>query len=462
MKKPLLTLLFIVALLLSAFAGTGHLETVHAATDVNGIISSDTTWTKAGGPYELKGPVAVNQGVTLTIEAGTTINLNTHYIQVNGTLRARGTEAERIIFNVGQIVFTSVSSGWNEQSGSGCIIEKSNFTSGYHGDTLITGDVTIEGASPKVASCDIGSVDVAGGSPVISKNVIENINLNGTPQVSENTIEQLHINGGKPVISSNTISHITSSGDSASIIQNNHISYSPRGEMGQESPIIRLSGEATVCNNYITGLVTPSGPDPISYGLRTIGPFYTFYGIEVSGNALISNNIISGCTEASIVVSGGNPTIQNNTLNDKGIILKSASTINYNNIQGGITLSQSVTANVDATNNWWGTTDTSTIDKLIFDFNDDFNLGKVNYMPFLAKTNPNAHPTNSLIKPTPSPSPIPLSPTPAPTPTLTPDQTSSPSPEPKQTEFIAIIGATILAIIVGAGLGLLVFKIRRK
>ena len=456
MKKPFLPLLFIVALLLSAFAGTAYRGTVHAATNVNGIIYSDTTWTKAGGPYELKGPVAVNQGVTLTIEAGTTVNLNNYYIQVNGTLTARGTEAERIIFNVGQIVFTSVSNDWNEQSGSGCIIEKSNFTSGYHGDTLITGDVTIEGASPKVASSDIGSVDVAGGSPVISKNVIEYVNLNGTPQVSENIIKLLRISGGNPVISSNTINQVTSSGDSAPIIQNNHISYSPYGDQAQESPVIRLSGEATVYNNYITGLVTPAGPDPISYGLRTIGPFYTFYGIEVSGNALISNNIISGCTRASIVVSGGNPTIQNNTLNDKGIILKSSSKINYNNIQGGITLSQSVTADVDATHNWWGTTDTSTIDKLIFDVNDDFNIGKVNYTPLLTKANPAAIPDPNAPAPT-------LTPTPPPTtsPSITP--TPSPTQENQQTQQLeTIIIAAITAAVLGAGLGLLAYLIKRK
>ena len=39
---------------------------------------------------------------------------------------------------------------------------------------------------------------------------------------------------------------------------------------------------------------------------------------------------------------------------------------------------------------------------------------------------------------------------------------TTPTQEPTRTEFTAIIGATILAIIVGAGLGLLVFKIRRK
>jgi hypothetical protein len=39
---------------------------------------------------------------------------------------------------------------------------------------------------------------------------------------------------------------------------------------------------------------------------------------------------------------------------------------------------------------------------------------------------------------------------------------TTPTQEPTRTEFTAIIGATILAVIVGVGLGLLVFKIRRK
>jgi hypothetical protein len=158
------------------------------------------------------------------------------------------------------------------------------------------------------------------------------------------------------------------------------------------------------------------------------------------------------------VILSGNPTIQNNTINDKGIILKSASKINYNNIQGGISLSQSVTANVDATNNWWGTTDTSTVDVLIFDVNDDLNLGKVNYMPFLTEPNPDAFPADSPTMPTPSPTPTPT-PTLAPTPTTTP----TPSQEPTQDmQFEAILGAAIVIAVLGAGLGLLVCLIKRK
>jgi len=107
--------------------GTAPFFTVQASNDIIGIITSDTTWTKAGSPYTLKGPTAVNTGVTLTIEPGVTVNLNKYYIQVNGTLTAKGADNDKIYFNDGQVIFTSVSNGWNEQTGSGSIIQNAVF-----------------------------------------------------------------------------------------------------------------------------------------------------------------------------------------------------------------------------------------------------------------------------------------------------------------------------------------------
>lgn len=45
---------------------------------------------------------------------------------------------------------------------------------------------------------------------------------------------------------------------------------------------------------------------------------------------------------------------------------------------------------IDATNNWWGTVDTSVIDEDIFDFNDDIDLAKVIYRPFATGPIPGA------------------------------------------------------------------------
>ena len=93
--------------------------TVHAATEVTGIISSDNTWTKANSPYSLIGPVGVHEGVTLTIEEGATVNLSTYYLQVNGTLQVIGSSANPVHINsaqtnAGQIKFTASSTNWNE------------------------------------------------------------------------------------------------------------------------------------------------------------------------------------------------------------------------------------------------------------------------------------------------------------------------------------------------------------
>jgi len=38
--------------------------------------------------------------------------------------------------------------------------------------------------------------------------------------------------------------------------------------------------------------------------------------------------------------------------------------------------------NVDATNNWWGTTNSTEIDQHIYDYWDDYNVGFVHYQPF--------------------------------------------------------------------------------
>jgi hypothetical protein len=62
-----LTLMVLLSLTLFCWIPPGLAQ---SSTNVNGILSSDTTWTKAGSPYTFTGPVGVISGVTLTIETG--------------------------------------------------------------------------------------------------------------------------------------------------------------------------------------------------------------------------------------------------------------------------------------------------------------------------------------------------------------------------------------------------------
>jgi len=77
---------------------------VQGATEVSGVISSDTAWTKANSPYTITAKTLIKNGVTLTIEPGVTVNMNFDsgsqiYLQVEGTLIAKGSSSEKIYFN---------------------------------------------------------------------------------------------------------------------------------------------------------------------------------------------------------------------------------------------------------------------------------------------------------------------------------------------------------------------------
>lgn len=408
---------FLIVIMVGGFAlaGTLQLGTVQAATDVTGIISSDTAWTKANSPYSLTGPVGVPEGVTLTIEPGATVNLNDHYIRVNGTLRARGSSTDKIRINgvsgtsppESKITFTAINEGYNEQTGSGSIIENAIVNS-------TTIDVVV--SSVKISNSIISGVISAGASSIISNNII-------TGQIGA---------GGSAVVSNNTIT----------------------GSIGLRG------GSASILNNTITGgsgngITLELTESPLIFG-NTISDC-SGVGISVGGSGTIERNLVINNNYGIGVYVEGWATIQNNTISNNYVGLKYGSTvafptISYNNFEdNSYNFYSDVSKDVDVINNWWGTTDTQAIKQSIFDFEDDFNLGTVNFTPFLTAPNPEATPAATSV------------PTPSPPPTNSPTPTPTPSQEPQQTEQLEIIvGAVILVTLFGAGLGLLIYLIKRK
>ena len=70
------------------------------ATDVGGIIDTDTTWNLAGSPYNITATIQIAEGVTLTVEPGVTVNGKINiYFEVWGTLEAIGSQTQYIEFN---------------------------------------------------------------------------------------------------------------------------------------------------------------------------------------------------------------------------------------------------------------------------------------------------------------------------------------------------------------------------
>lgn len=342
--RKLLSIALLAVVVLSSLV---FVNNVRAATNFSGIISSDTTWTKANSPYSITGNVLVNSGVTLTIEAGTTVNLNDRYIQVDGCLVAKGSSTDKIYFNTVQtnptvqIYFTKSSSGWDEQSGSGSIIENA---------VLSETTFNIKNASPKInnnyfegyygQSCTI-SID--GGQPIISNNTF----VGKAPVLAFSCIRL--DNQNKALISENLISG------------------------GFPEAIDVFNSSPTVERNLVLGsnigiLVMLSPPGSLDQPI-------------IQKNTLYSNKIGISFFQSHITVGNENISTniyQNNVYNN-----------NYNvhvdnNGQGQTPYS------VDLSNNWWGTTDTATIDEKIFDFTEDFNLARIIYNPILTAPNPEA------------------------------------------------------------------------
>jgi parallel beta-helix repeat protein len=81
-------------------------------TYVSGLIISDTTWYLMNTPYIVTGDVVVDNGTTLTIEAGVTVKFDGLYsLIVNGTLIAIGTTNQPILFTSNQS--TPVKGDWH-------------------------------------------------------------------------------------------------------------------------------------------------------------------------------------------------------------------------------------------------------------------------------------------------------------------------------------------------------------
>jgi hypothetical protein len=406
MRMPLKKMLILIFLFIVTVVGTLPVSIEQATTEVKGVIDSDTVWTKANSPYTITGNLLVTQGVTLTIEAGTTINLNSFYIMVNGTLAAKGSSTNQITFqgakfNNGEIIFTEFSTGFSQQTGSGSIMDNAFF--------------------------NYAVINIEGSSPVISN--------------TKYFASRIHVTEGSPTISNSDIWGGKSVGS----------------EVQYFTPMIIDGGSPMVARNNIHDAET---------------------GIEVNGGTpYVYSNNITACHLGVIAVSGtlernyienptniGNATLKSNTIGID-VIDNSSPIITQNNL-GYLHLSSST--NVIASNNWWGTTDSAVIDQKIYDYTDDFNLGKVTYTPFLTATNPQAMPDSNTPIPTPAPTLAPSS-SPSSTPnsktqnpTATPIQPNAGDSEFLGLDWVGVAIVALLAIIVVLLVVVVVFLRRRS
>jgi hypothetical protein len=152
------------------------------------------------------------------------------------------------------------------------------------------------------------------------------------------------------------------------------------------------------------------------YSSNPTGMVYVQYNLFTNNNGYIINNFAS--YGLSKIFANNNSFAQTS-----GVILEVEQT--------------STTADMDASQNFWGTSNTTIIDSMIYDKNDDPSCSSfINYLPILDAPDPGA-PTAPAPTPTPSPLPTPTAtpePTPSPSagpaPSTSPDPSTAPTPTP--------------------------------
>ncbi len=385
------------------------------------IISSDTTWNKANSPYMLISSVIVSSGATLTIQPGVTVDIaQDNNLQIDGALNATGSKADNIQFiGAGSLILDSCSLGWNQTTGSGCIIECAKIS--LYSFTIC--------CSAKINdNTIICGIYPWGGSPqIINNNVVGQIWGNESvqsPLILNNTVRGcIYIPAGSPVISQNVVTGVEGGTTNGSSYIPSSLCTAIMGGPGSYG---------TQLNAVITDNTITCGLDGISWG-----------GGE---EATIENNFIANCSRYGMMVDS-TAFVENNTLvnNVVGLLLSNFNSGIYTPIptppiiRGNNILNSSkyniysyCSMNLTATYNWWGTTDPMAIAQTVYDHTFDSNLGTITCIPCLTQANPLAYPNPS------APLTYPVTtntPTQAPTPTSTDNNTST---ETTSTNYFSI------------------------
>ena len=409
---------------------------------VGGYITADTTWTN-DRVYEITSNVQVNQGVSLTIQPGTLVRFRAgKLLQVAGTLIADGQVGNPIVFTSAapttygdwgpiNFVATAVSATLDVDGNyvSGSIIRHARIEYGmgigllaalpYISDNTFTKNLPTY-AGTWMGGCDYAVVhynDPSSQMPTgtfavrnstfmdnqgaaIATAALGNKRYEATGNVIIDQAGPGLVNCGATTVGTlfarnrltrtHGISLISS--DALTIIEDNYVAYSTSAAYTAGFGVDIYSGSPIIRHNIFAyngqgQTICISAPCAVINTFAGGGP-------EVTSNTFISNwlNVL---IYANSGYMGGTGVYQNNNL--------AGNQVNYI-----VYRSQNSSQNADATSNYWGTTDTTAIDSMIYDTNDDFQPGQVFYQPIL--TAPDASAPAYLLDASVNPDPVGIQP----------------------------------------------------
>lgn len=261
----------------------------------NTIYTQNTTWT-SDKTYVLAGTVIVNQGIALTIQPGTVVKGNPgKFIRVDGTLIARGTAEQPIVFTTNSITNAT----W-----SGLRFADTAVDATYDANGNYVGGSVLQYV--EVSYADVAA-NLSTRSPYIADSTfknngtsiqIGNNNNGGAPHIERNSFSGgggVSLNGGQPLIAESSFSGLSYglSGSGSPTIQDNTFH-------NNSGTAISVSGSPVIVGNVIQknmgtmGTVAVGSGSPILRDNVIVGNNAGIYGyslqlVDVEHN-LIANN----------------------------------------------------------------------------------------------------------------------------------------------------------------------------
>ncbi len=327
---------------------------------LEGVIAVDTTLT-AGCGYDVTGNLVVTQSVTLSMPAGTSLRLGPGLrVTVEGSLHADGTETEPVKFT------RNTETHWGgihitEKSSNSSLFVNAVFEYSYIGLRAVDSQPTL---SNLTFQYNVKPFEVYGAadSPLVT--------LSGGRVIS-NT-ETAGLGRGNQILTDYYFA------DNTSITGDAIFTVCPGSQVLN----------STFVNNRQTAI-------KVLYCLNDNG-------------ILIKDNVISGNQGAIRTVQFSNVVIESNNILDNDQVLIANFGYSYtgsaiftdcdtrltaNNIYSNTAIyaaggRHGTGCEVDATNNWWGTTDSAEVDALIFDADDEIPRVNIIHSPISPAPNP--------------------------------------------------------------------------
>ncbi len=389
--------------LIVLFLSSLYAVILQAQTNVGGTLTSNTSWTLEGSPYNLIAVVGLPNGVTLTIEPGVHVSGDFDLL-IKGILIADGTEEAPIQFNDTRLMFQSTNLSYSSMSWlnfNNCGVQLADETEFIQNDPKNSGTLVVTNsifaengyartkgyetiAALIIENSFFSDSEILGYYPrsetitlincEILNSTIKSDSYNYGIFMNNSFIKNSELIIGCCGANINCITSKVLNSNFSAISDDNNITIS--NSILVNSPIDLPMSEITVLNSIIQndfdefsirmgkGSIqkTVFVGDNLNNSLYVTGYNGYYYGDVVIGLTTFCNSV-----DAIIVQNFENISIiGNNFFQTQNYALKNLSS-----------------KSISATYNWWGTTNTEEIDDLIYDMYDNINSGIVDYSNFL-------------------------------------------------------------------------------